>query len=97
MSYQATSQALPKFMLYPKRRSSKDPNANMYMRISYDVNAVEKSLGVRINYENWDPCTHQIVSQPLHAAILKQKADEYQQKNHGHFICLPKRGLVIFF
>ena len=92
MSYQASSQAVPKFMVYPKRKSSRYPDANMYMRISYDVNAVEKSLGVRIDYENWDPGTHQIVSQPLHAAILKQKTDEYQQKIMGAYYMLTKEG-----
>lgn len=92
MSYQSTVRPHPQFMIYPKRKSALDQQAMMYMRVSYDIHSVEKSLGVKISYDDWDRCTHQVSSQPLHDAALKQRTDEYKQKIMGAYYMLTKDG-----
>lgn len=92
MPYQSTVRPHPQFMIYPKRKSALDQQAMMYMRVTYDIHSVEKSLGVKISYDNWDRCTHQISSQPLHDAMIKQRTDEYKQKIMGAYYMLTKDG-----
>jgi len=50
------------------------------MRITYGVTSIEKSLGISINYENWDSDIKQVTEMPMHDHQLKQKAEEYIQK-----------------
>ena len=88
MSYQTTNRVPSLFMINPKRKSSRIHEAYMYMRITYGVNSIEKSLGISINYENWDSDIKQVTEIPMHDHQLKQKVEEYKQL-WKLFICLP--------
>lgn len=93
MSFQSMNpQSQPQFMIYPKRRSSQSQEANMYMRVFYDVNFIEKSLGIKINFDQWDNTIHEISGQPMHNFQLKQKAEEFKQKIMGAYHMLSRHG-----
>ena len=62
------------------------------MRVSFDVNSLEKTLGIKINYQAWDSHHHQINHQPVHNSLLKQKTEEYKQKIMGAYYILTKEG-----
>lgn len=79
MSY-LQSNTTPEFMVYPKRKSVSQTQANMYMQFTYQLNKVDKSLGIKIEYHQWDPVTLTINGQQLHNHLLKQKVEEFKQK-----------------
>ncbi len=87
-----SNSAAPQFMVYPKRKSSGDEQADMYLQFYFQLNKVSKSLGLRINFKQWDTETHSIKGQPLHNQLLQQKVDEYTQKTMGAFYMLTQNG-----
>ena len=87
-----SNSAAPQFMVYPKRKSSGDEQAEMYLQFYYQLNKVSKSLGITINFKQWDTETHSIKGQPLHNELLQQKVDEYTQKTMGAFYMLTQNG-----
>lgn len=89
MSFQST-QIQPQFMIYPKRRSSQSSEANMYMRVFYDVNFIEKSLGIKISFDHWNNSIREISGQPMHNCLLKEKTEEFKQKIMGAFYMLSR-------
>jgi site-specific recombinase XerD len=82
----------PEFMVYPKRKSVSQTQANMYMQFTYQLNKVDKSLGIKIEHDQWDPVTHTIKGQQLHNHLLKQKVEEFKQKVMGAYYMLVQNG-----
>ena len=78
------------FMIYPKRKKAGSENAVMYLRISYQIYVCEKSLGIEINYNDWDPSRQRITYQELNNYRLDQKIREYQTKLSGAYFMLSK-------
>jgi hypothetical protein len=52
MSSTPSNFQLPAFMVYPKRKSASNPQADMYMQFNYQFNKLDKSLGIKIDYEH---------------------------------------------
>lgn len=92
MLHQIIHQALPQFIIYPKRRTSKETQASMYLRITYGIHSTEKSLGIRINFSNWNAAKQKIISQPNHDAQLRQTAAVFEQKIMGSYYELSRHG-----
>jgi hypothetical protein len=44
----------PQFLVFPKRRNSKEPFASLYVRIIFEKKNHEKSINIKCPYENWD-------------------------------------------
>ena len=63
MQYKQEKNPAPTFLVYPKRKSSKDSVANMYMQFCYQLGKIDKSLGLRIDFNQWDPIDHIIKDQ----------------------------------
>ena len=92
MAYTQTNNTLPQFAVYPKRKSSKDTLANIYMQIGFPVYTLEKSLGIKINYKDWDATLHEVKGQPMYNFHIKQKTEEYKQKIMGSYYILTQHG-----
>src|SRR5689334_10716165 len=90
-STRSTTEA-PAFMVYPKRKSASNPQADMYMQFNYQFGKVDKSLGIKINYEQWDAQTHTVTDHPSHNHALYQKTEEYKQKFMGAYYMLIQNG-----
>jgi hypothetical protein len=89
-STRSTTEA-PAFMVYPKRKSASNPQADMYMQFNYCLSKVDKSLGIKINYEHWDTHTHSVTGQHSNQALF-QKTEEYKQKFMGAYYMLIQNG-----
>ena len=48
MAYKQNNTGTPAFLVYPKRKSSGDATADMYLQLVYQLNKINKSLGFRI-------------------------------------------------
>jgi len=92
MAYNQNNTGTPTFMVYPKRKSSGNPESDLYMQFTYQLNKINKSLGMRINFKQWDHVTHAIISQPMHNQVLFQKVEEYKQKVMGAYYMLVQNG-----
>ena len=92
MSQKTNNNTAPTFMVYPKRKSSRDQSADMYLQFIYQLNRIDKSLGIRIKIGQWNPATHSIVGQPMHNQLLVEKVDEYKQKVMGAYYMLTQNG-----
>jgi site-specific recombinase XerD len=92
MAYSKANYSLPHFMIYPKRKSAKDMSADIYMRIGFQIYKHEKSLGVKINFRDWDATLHEAKEQPVHNFHIRQKAEEYKQKVMGAYYMLTQHG-----
>jgi site-specific recombinase XerD len=92
MSVAQSNFQLPAFMVYPKRKSASNPQADMYMQFNYCLSKVDKSLGIKINYEHWDTQTHSVTGHPSHNQALYQKTEEYKQKFMGAYYMLIQNG-----
>jgi site-specific recombinase XerD len=75
----------PKFSLYPKRKSLTVSESTLYMRISYQFTQIDKSLGIKIQFEDWDSTTHKLLNNPYHQKHIDEVFDEYRQKLMGAF------------
>jgi site-specific recombinase XerD len=75
----------PKFSLYPKRKSLTVSESTLYMRISYQFAQIDKSLGIKIQFEDWDSSTHKLLNNPYHQKIIEEVFDEHKQKLMGAF------------
>ncbi len=95
MSNTQTKSSTPSFLVFPKRKSATSPQADMYMLISYQLNKVGKSLGVRIDFNQWDTESHSILGQPMHNQILQKKICEYTQKVMGAYYMLNQHGAEV--
>ena len=82
----------PTFLVYPKRKSAQNMEAEMYLQFSYELNKINKSLGMRISFDQWDQATHSIKGQPLHNELLQNKLNEYKQKVMGAYYMLIQNG-----
>lgn len=92
MRYKQHDSALPTFLVYPKRKSTKDSAADLYIQFCYEKGRIDKSLGLRIDYKQWDPINHKVKEHPLHNQILEQRTAEYKQKIMGAYYMLMKNG-----
>jgi site-specific recombinase XerD len=75
----------PKFSLYPKRKSQSDSEAAIYMRISYQFTQIDRSLGIKIVYDDWDSKEHKLLNSPYHQKHIEELFDECKQKLMGAF------------
>ena len=75
----------PKFSLYPKRKSLTVSESTLYMRISYQFAQIDKSLGIKIQFEDWDSTTHKLLNNPYHQKYIEEVFEEYRQKLMGAF------------
>jgi len=91
MLYIQPTTAAPQFYIYPKRKSTLHPNADMYLQISYDRVMVHKSLGIKVAFENWNSAIRQIEGYPILAMQLQQKIEEFTQKVMGAFYMLTQQ------
>ncbi|MBK6380114.1 MAG: hypothetical protein IPF72_10485 [Chitinophagaceae bacterium] len=73
MAYNQNNTNLPTFLVYPKRKSSGNPTAVLYIQFSYQLNKINKCLGIKIEFKQWDHLTHSIIGQPMHNQLLYQK------------------------
>ena|SRR5580692_6837477 len=87
-----TIQQLPQFIVYPKRKSTLALEAEMYMRISYEFSSIEKSLGIKIIFSDWDAHGHTVKHNPIHDFHIKQKSEEYKQRLMGSYYMLTQLG-----
>jgi site-specific recombinase XerD len=92
MQLRQQKQEEPEFLIYPKRKSSASEEADMYLQLSYQVNKINKSLGIRINFSQWDARNHLILGQSMHNEILQKKVTEYKQKVMGAYYMLIQNG-----
>ena len=92
MTYKQNNTGLPTFQVYPKRKSADNPTAELYMQFSYQLNKINKCLGIKIEYKQWDHSTHSILGQPMHNQVLFQKVEEYKQKVMGAYYMLVQNG-----
>ncbi len=92
MSYKQSNNETLTFTVYPKRKSSCDQQADMYMQFVYQLNTANKSLGFRINFNQWDSETHSLIGQPLHNQLMNKKTEEYKQKVMGAYYMLVQNG-----
>ncbi len=92
MAYKQNNTGTPAFLVYPKRKSSGDATADMYLQLVYQMNKINKSLGIRICFDQWDAETHSIIGQPMHNQMLLQKVEEYKQKVMGAYYMLVQNG-----
>ncbi|MBK9485669.1 MAG: site-specific integrase [Chitinophagaceae bacterium] len=92
MAYNQNNTSLPTFLVYPKRKSSDNPTADLYIQFSYQLNKINKCLGIKIEFKQWDHLTHSIIGQPMHNQLLYQKVEEYKQKVMGAYYMLVQNG-----
>lgn len=95
MAYKTTNSTAPTFMVYPKRKSSAAPTADMYLQFVYQLNRIDKSLGIRINTNQWDAESHSIIGQPMHNELLSKKVEECKQKVMGAYYMLTQNGAEV--
>ncbi len=95
MSYKQNATSAPAFMVYPKKRHQSSPFAEMYMLITYQLSKCNKSLGIRIEMEQWDPLTHSLKSGSLQCQQLAQKIEEYKQKVMGANYMITQNGAEV--
>jgi len=80
----------PKFSIYAKRKSGECDEAVLYMRIIYQFVTIDKSLCVKIPFNNWDSKLHQIASSPYHQKKMQEVFDEFKEKIMGAFYLLSQ-------
>jgi site-specific recombinase XerD len=95
MAQLQTRNAMPTFLVYPKRKSSSSLQADIYIQFSYQFNKIDKSLGIKIDFTHWDSATHTVKGQPLHNQLLHQKVEEYKQKMMGAYYMLIQNGAEV--
>ncbi len=82
----------PKFLLYPKRKSLTISESTMYMRISYQFSQIDKSLGIKIEFDDWDSTIHKLLKSPYHQKHIEAVFEEYKQKLMGAFYLLTQNA-----
>ncbi|MBL0200323.1 MAG: hypothetical protein IPP81_09130 [Chitinophagaceae bacterium] len=92
MPYKQNHTGQPTFLVYPKRKSAGNPSAVLYMQFNYQLNKINKCLGIEIDVRQWCPVTHTVIGQPMHNQLLFQKVEEYKQKLMGAYYMLVQNG-----
>jgi len=92
MGYKKINTDTPVFLVYPKRKSAGEPMADMYIQFIYQLNKINRSLGIKISFDQWDPQTHTIKEQSFHNQQLQQKVEQYKQKVMGAYYMLTQNG-----
>ncbi len=95
MKYKQNNTGLPTFLVYPKRQSAGNPMAVLYMQFTYQLNRINKCLGIEIDIKQWCHVTHSVIGQPMHNQVLFQKVEEYKQKLMGAYYMLAQSGAEV--
>jgi hypothetical protein len=80
----------PSFQVFAKRKNSADPYCNIYVRVTYERDIHEKSLGVKCLYEHWNAEAQTILSDPHKSEEVKTELEELKQKVMGSYYILLK-------
>ena len=75
----------PLFLVFAKRRSSKDEYAHLYLRILFRGDIHEKSLGIKCLYSSWNYQTITIEHDPVNTYKLMQEFELLRQKLMGAY------------
>jgi site-specific recombinase XerD len=80
----------PKFMLYPKCKKGQKTLATLYLRTHYQFSTFDKSLGIKVNKNEWQFKQHEIDHHlQLHPSI-KTVLSECKEKIMGAFYVLSQ-------
>jgi site-specific recombinase XerD len=80
----------PKFMLYPKCKKGQKTLATLYLRTHYQFSTFDKSLGIKVNKNEWQFKQHEIDRHlQLHPSI-KTVLSECKEKIMGAFYVLSQ-------
>lgn len=80
----------PTFFVYPKRKSSGLTEATLYMRVAFQFNEIEKSLGIKIPFDKWDSEKRVVKEFNYHQRELEDRVAEFKEKIMGAFYVLSK-------
>jgi len=80
-----TATEKPKFSIYPKRKSLTVSESTLYMRFTYQFAKIDKSLGIKVQFEDWDSAAHKLLNNPYHQKHLEEVIEEHKQKLMGAF------------
>ena len=81
----------PQFSVFAKRRNQKEPVCNLYLKISFDGNVHEKSLGIKCLYEDWDSEKQSVKNHPIQSAQLDQNLEEAKQRIMGAYYLMQRQ------
>lgn len=85
------NQGTPKFWIYAKRKHSNDVQASLYVKIVFNKDSHERSMGVRCPYESWQKEKMTIAGLPLETFNLKKAVDQLTQKVMGAYYLLNQQ------
>ena len=87
------NQQVPKFMICAKRKHSNDPFAALYVKIVFNDETHERSMGIRCPYNNWQKEKQLIVDFPKETHDLKKAVAELTQKIMGAYYLLKQEDV----
>jgi len=82
----------PQFLVYPKRKAVTQTEAMLYIRVTFQFVTIDKSLGLKIPFKQWEDATTPLASSPFHQIKLEQSVEEHKQKIMGSFFLLSQNG-----
>jgi len=82
------NQVKPQFVMYPKRKSSANPEATLYVRISYEFTVIDKSMGIKIPFTSWDRGSQCVMNNPIHQNRANEVFNEIKEKVMGAYYLL---------
>ncbi len=80
----------PKFMLYPKCKKGQKTLATLYLRTHYQFSTFDKSLGIKVNKNEWQIKQDQIDQHLHHYPNIKTVLTECKEKIMGAFYVLSQ-------
>lgn len=85
------NQQAPKFWVYAKRKHNSDTIASLYVKIVFEGDTHEKSLGIKCTYDCWKKDEIIIEGFPHETFELKRSLDELKQKLMGAYYLLKQQ------
>jgi site-specific recombinase XerD len=95
MQYNHQQPHQPEYLVYPKRKSVKETEATLYVRVSLNKEVVEKSLGIKLPVTNWNNVEVSIINDPVLEFTFQQRYKEFQQKVSGAFFILTQTDAAL--
>jgi len=83
----------PQFYLFAKRKSRLQNQVWLYMRIMYQSGRVDKSLGIKINYDNWDHQNNRTINNSFLQKQVEEVFSEHKEKIMGNFYQLTQNSI----
>lgn len=91
INYQKTHHSKrPVFSLYPKRKHSHLQQATIYLRVTYRFYTLDRSLGLKIQVNQWDPQLHRLKGSSIQQTHLLEKYEEAKEKIMGAYYLLSQ-------